>query len=535
LPLFEVMPLIRHLRTLIEGARPLRPTDLTLSLETAQAQDEAMSIDFAAIDGARKALDAVRKALDQFAPAPKIDQTIDVLATILSSAALFGIPQTGWGFLYDQRAALFRAVLKNVAAAAARFDERRDEFNAVMAEYQGLPAAATTAERFEVLYRAERLISTSVFAAANPAQLETELATVKGPAFGGQQSLLADVQKTTRAKIGDLLSDVKLLPPLAPFTFDNLSFAEEDAGVAVLAEDAVRVAKVVLKEVEGRLAAANQRLGEANDAAAAKARVQALDAAAKAMFGEHFTVVPRFSLGAKQGDEIGQSLAASESGALFSYLEGPEQNLDFPVDTWLYGVARVREKMRAWEGMTMLAEAFGVTPAPSLTALQFPFVQDEPWLALDLPIAEGEPGLTLQLPSGKLKVDGERLLYTAAMTTAFDKTAPQCGLLLDEWTEVIPARDIDTGVAFHFDRPNSEAPQAMLLVTPSDFRGKWLWSDVVDALNDTLAFAKRRAVEPDQLDQTEYSRFLPATMMAVTFGQASISAAAIQTALEVKP
>ncbi|HYI09821.1 MAG TPA: hypothetical protein VEK57_12225, partial [Thermoanaerobaculia bacterium] len=97
LPLFEVMPLIRHLRTLIEGARPLRPTDLTLSLETAQAQDEAMTIDFAAVDGARKALASVRKALAEFAPAPKIDQTIDVLATILSSAALFGIPQTGWG------------------------------------------------------------------------------------------------------------------------------------------------------------------------------------------------------------------------------------------------------------------------------------------------------------------------------------------------------------------------------------------------------------------------------------------------------
>ena len=62
------------------------------------------------------------------------------------------------------------------------------------------------------------------------------------------------------------------------------------------------------------------------------------------------------------------------------------------------------------------------------------------------------------------------------------------------------------------------------LVAPTDFRGAWQWEDLVDALNETLGFAKRRAVEPVHVDQSAYARFLPATIMAVTMRQLTISA-----------
>ena len=157
----------------------------------------------------------------------------------------------------------------------------------------------------------------------------------------------------------------------------------------------------------------------------------------------------------------------------------------------------------------MLAEAFG-TAAPVLKPLQLPFVPNDPWMALQFP-----PGT---------KLDFERLLYTAAFFAPFAKSAPQCGLLIDEWSEVIPEESLHTGVALHFDRPNCEAPQAMLLVTPSDFSGRWQWNDVVDAVNETFDLAKRRAVEPVHLGPTQYARFLPATIAAVTVNQLSISA-----------
>ena len=55
----------------------------------------------------------------------------------------------------------------------------------------------------------------------------------------------------------------------------------------------------------------------------------------------------------RQGDELENALSASRAGTLFQLPHSPPDPavdaLDFPVDTWLYGVARVRDKMHAWE------------------------------------------------------------------------------------------------------------------------------------------------------------------------------------------
>jgi len=136
-------------------------------------------------------------------------------------------------------------------------------------------------------------------------------------------------------------------------------------------------------------------------------------------------------------------------------------------------------------------------------------------------------GLGLQIPDD-YDLNGSRLLYTAHYSVPFDPASWQCGLLLDEWTEVIPGGRVEpgaagvrkrdqretTGISFQFDRPNSEAPQAMLLVTPSTWDGHWRWADVVDAVIETFALARKRAVEPRHLAQTPLARLLPATVLA---------------------
>ena len=528
IPIFEVMPLVRSLRTLFEGARPLRPTDLTLSRETLEAADDVLAIQDTPIKDARAQLFNVNASLDGYIAPHQllladpvanrgvllsgIDADIDALVPVLADAVLFGIPQTGWGFAYDTRRGAYNAILKKVADAAQKMVERDAEFTAVMAE---LPAAAgDPAAELEILYRAERLISTDV----QDSLTENDLTAIKHPAFLGQLAALQNVKTTAPAKVSDLLAAVKALPDLAPFTFDNLSFQQEEETILALSADLLRLAQTVHAEGTKRHKEAGDHIAKADAAADPAARNKALDAAAKAMFGEHFTVIPRFTLTAKQGTEIEQSRSAV--GARLAHLAAAPFDDAFPVDTWLYGIARVRDKMRAWEQTVMLAEAFDTASKPALDPLQFPFVQDEPWLGLDFPVKD-------------FKIPGERLLYTASFSVAFDKTDPQCGVLLDEWTEVIPGSELDTGLAFHFDRPSNEAPQAMLLVTPTDQREKWIWSDVVDALNDTLDFAKRRAVEPDQLHDMQYPRFLPAAIMAVTYGQLSISAAILDPQLKV--
>jgi hypothetical protein len=128
----------------------------------------------------------------------------------------------------------------------------------------------------------------------------------------------------------------------------------------------------------------------------------------------------------------------------------------------------------------------------------------------------------MPFPAGH-KLDAERLLYTAHYAVPFQKSARQCGLLIDEWTEVLPATEETTGLAFNYDRPNSEPPQVMLLVVPPDLSRPWEWDDLVEALNETLDWSKRRAVEPVHLDDRAYAWFLPATDSAVTLYPISIA------------
>ena len=184
---------------------------------------------------------------------------------------------------------------------------------------------------------------------------------------------------------------------------------------------------------------------------------------------------------------------------------------DFAVDDWLYGMARVREKRQHLENLTFLTEVLGTAP-PELEPVLFPFSADTPWMALEFPA------------EAKETLERELLLYTAHYAKTFNSAETQCGLLLDEWTEVIPAETETTGITFHFDKPNSEPPQAILLATPTQFTGAWKWDDLVNTLHETLDMARARAVEPQQLDQTELSVFLPATIMATTWQPITIAA-----------
>jgi hypothetical protein len=52
-------------------------------------------------------------------------------------------------------------------------------------------------------------------------------------------------------------------------------------------------------------------------------------------------------------------------------------------------------------------------------------------------------------------------------------------------------------------------------VTP-EVTGHWRWDDLIATLNETLDMAKKRAVEPQHLDDTVSAHFLPAIMVPAT-------------------
>jgi len=177
------------------------------------------------------------------------------------------------------------------------------------------------------------------------------------------------------------------------------------------------------------------------------------------------------------------------------------------VEDWLHGLARVREKVQHWENVTFLADALRQREL-KLDPLQFPFRENDRWLGMTFRAKDED--------SNAFTIDTDKLLYTAHYAEPFDRNKRQCGLLLDEWTEVIPTRNESTGLTFQYDRPNSEPPQTMLLTLPTHYKGSWDWPDLVDALLETLEMAKQRAIEPDQIDNTAYARFLPATASSTT-------------------
>lgn len=531
---FALMPLVRHLYAITHRSRPLRSTDLALTAEATIGQESAAFVDKQRMVLVRSAMAALRVDLGAFQAdleaalgdldnhraeiIANVETTVQALTALLARAAGFTIPQAGWGFVYDFKRRIFVAILTKVADLVTRWDERLIVFDEVMAAYDALPATTTDEHRFQMLQRSEHLISTTTTAPLPllPDDLRAALLAQR-VAFGLRRDEFAAVQETTRTSVTLLLDDVGALGTTA-FDSAGLSFADQGDDIVRFAEDAARVAVVVGAEMDRRLTSA-QALLDQHDAAEAAARVKALEVAAKALLGDDFVVVPEFELNSVHADEFANALAAAQSGSPFDFLVNTA-GVDLPVDTWLYGVARVREKMRAWEQVVMFAGTLA-NAEPELTAIQLPFRPEDRWLGLEFP-PDAAP-------------DGERLLFTAHFATPFQKSAPQCGLLIDEWVEVIPSNNATTGITFHYDRPNCEAPQTMLLVTPPVFRGAWQWTDLVDALTETLDFAKRRAVEPAHVDATAYAGLLPATVMAVTVNRLTISTnLALNNNLQVK-
>jgi len=522
---FEVLPLVRALRRLLISGRPLTPTDLTPATDATVPDDAAPVVDATRIQAVATRLDALHTDLDSFVAGltPLLDDAVTNRAALLAGAdtrlgecvqllrraALFGLPQTGRGLLHDGQRAAYAAMLDAVAGLVARWDGRIAEFEAVLDEEEDLPAGASADEHFRILGRAERAVSTVPIdpRPALPADYRDDLEQLTLIAFQGRRNAFHALRNTSATTCAALRAQILSLLPIDAFDQTPFSITEAEDLLIQAVRNTREVAATVAAAVERRLTVSGDHVTAATGATTARERADHLAQAAKALLGEEFVIVPEFTLKPAQAGHVAAAETASTSGAIFTHLDGLD--VDFPVDTWLHGLARVREPAAAWEQLQLLGAAWQL-PEPGLTALQLPHVAGEQWWAMEVP--EGE------------RPESDRLLYTAHLPAGFDATQPMCGLLLDEWSEVIPGEDVDTGLTFHFDRPSTEAPQTMLLVTPTDFRGGWRWDDLVDALNDTLDLAKVRAIEPRHVDSLPYGWLLPATVLASQVSQLTIAA-----------
>jgi hypothetical protein len=535
---FELSALITALRTLLTTARPLKPTDLVPAAGTTvdRSLDDAVSV-------SRQRPDAVRDSLDHLgddvadyihdltelyppAPAPpdraEIVDDIDALltryATLATTAAGFGMVRSGWGELMTWRRGVFARVLADVAETADRMGRALAEADAQLTAYDKLPKNTPDAERLRRLHHVERLLTTTPDQdpPTKPTDFLRDVRHLRDD-FDDRLRDLRDIADTNRKTLGGLLNQVGSLLPLSDVDPAGLDLTPVLDKVVAFGAELLSRARDLQAEIGTRLAAATAALADSDLAVTAPDRAKATTDALRALLGDDVFVVPEYTLTATMAGALRDALDDSEN--LVRHLTQPPVSRDFPLDDWLHGVARVREMPRLWERVLLLSNAVRNgdelddldDAEPHLLPVQLPFHPNDHWLGMEL-----APGAA---------IDEDRLLFTAHYVDESPPrgTGPACGLLFDEWTEVLPTDRETTGIAVHADSPDSEPPQSMLLVVPPTRTGSWQFDDLVAAITETFDLARTRLVEPAQLDDTGYAQLLPATVLSATHQPITIS------------
>jgi len=517
---FEVNPLLESLSALLLQARPLQAADVQPPAQTTAAMNSEPWLDAGRIQAVVTALQNFLTNTVQplaadlqarFDPLPvqeaflvqQIDNYLQQFAGLTHPSGNFGLQHAGFVPAWAERQQIMLDILAKIDRYAEKWTDKLLDFDDLIGNYAG----TIPAERKNLLLQAERTLRT---ASTNPDSIadldafKTVLETSLRTDFSNRLSQIKGLAAANGATLSGLLAAAGAMDNSA-FDAEAFDFIPEKQRIIRLADD-LRARSAALKSaIQQRLDSAAAHIAASQAAADASSRVQALLEAGKALLGEDFRMFPAFSLRSDHANEWANAWNDRAALLAFATAETP-----FPVDDWLYGVARVREKMRHYENVLLLSDALDAQ-SPELTPLQFPYqISNYHWLAVAFPAG-------LELPT-------ETLLYTAHYAQQFNSAARQCGALVEEWTEVIPGNTETAGLAFHYDRPNNEAPQTWLLATPANFANGWQWNDLVDAVHEALDAAQLRAVEPSFLENTYYAPFLPATVSAAAAREVSIIA-----------
>ncbi|AGW90326.1 hypothetical protein [Cupriavidus sp. DF5525] len=266
-----------------------------------------------------------------------------------------------------------------------------------------------------------------------------------------------------------------------------------------------RIARRLRRSVQkdGVLDRAGELIGKATPATPVAEQVRLLLEAGKLVFGETLRILPAFHC----YNDADLALADSARGQLLAHAVAavPGASAGEIVDEWLQALARVRPQVHRWEVIRVLAEAMNDV-ALDMLPVQVPHRNQDSWLAVEFP--EKDP----LDPSRAFGISRDTLSIAAHGASAFKPGMRQRAILLDEWTEEIPMEQEITGISFRFNQPNAAPPQTLLLAVTPEETGSWSWDALAGTLVDTLGRAKRRAVEPAQLEKQGliWNAFAPA-------------------------
>jgi hypothetical protein len=219
------------------------------------------------------------------------------------------------------------------------------------------------------------------------------------------------------------------------------------------------------------------------------ARISQLTDRIAGVFGQGFVLMPHITLISTAASELTSAIAGSKVA-----LGGDA----LAANSWATRYARVRDTVARFTSTLRGAEVLGTGEKLNLSVAQLPFLPSERWIGL--PPLAGTP-----LATGKIS-----LVLQTYTTLNFSLVVG--GLLIDEWTEVVPNARETTAVTFQFDPPNAMAPQNVLVAVPPVAGVDWTADTLRRVLIETLDLAKIRAVDPEVLGET--NQYLPGLYLA---------------------
>lgn len=261
--------------------------------------------------------------------------------------------------------------------------------------------------------------------------------------------------------------------------------------------------KQALEELNKRVAECRE-IYRSSVSAALPARVDLLIDAIQSLHGLSYVILPTFSPLLQEEEHQDDLLNAFADGELRAG-NSPER-----IRLWLQQTAAVSKGARELEDTLMMGDVWcgAVEEAAllpiDLKAAQLPFERGSPWLALS---DEERDGASIHDDDNRGK-QSIVAATTEAIPAAADATESLrfAGLLLDQWDEQIPKRTVDTSISYQYDRPNSQAPQALLLAVPGQrIKEPALWTEdeLAEMVYDTADLSKIRAVDPDAMREIE--------------------------------
>ncbi len=212
-----------------------------------------------------------------------------------------------------------------------------------------------------------------------------------------------------------------------PITAENLDDIKEQAKSAILI-------------LQDRLAQATSILNE--NPTSEEDLLSLAERFAKLLVGNTAKILPKFSLHIPETPFVqGENYSTSSEG-------------------WIQGLSLVRKKIKHLDELITFDFMNRLTNGIELSMYQFPQASDDNsdvWLG----------GKWTDADQDRIVKQGSKL--SVAMTHPELLNTPEVGfvsLRIDDWTEIIPTKEETAAIAFNYDMPNSEAPQAVILAIP---------------------------------------------------------------------